>query len=304
MFTSKIGIIIWTLLGICVLFALVYYLYLENKNHNKNSTVSKNTSKKVEDKVYNNQKSSENKKLLDEIEFLKNRNKELNSIITRHSMTIGELKYELKKMEMVKNTPENATNNSKTENESIIYKKVFSDFELYHTNPKQAIKNFVNEIYERDYEGKRNSKEWTDNKGKDFELFIGKIYELSGYDVIYNGIEAHKKRLSDYGTDLIVERDGHKVAIQCKHYAKDGKLPVGVSKDYYISVEKFDVNEFIIYSTVQKISRPLKKELFENKKIILRNNWQNLLFKHLNKVAPKLFEELNISQKDFKSLIE
>ena len=53
--------------------------------------------------------------------------------------------------------------------------------------------------------------------GRDYERYIGYLYENEGYSVYYQGIEAG---LEDLGRDLIAKRDGEIRVIQCKYWAQ------------------------------------------------------------------------------------
>ena len=53
------------------------------------------------------------------------------------------------------------------------------------------------------------------SKGTIYERFVGKLYENTGYKVIYNGID---KGSHDGGIDLICRIDKYTVLVQCKNY--------------------------------------------------------------------------------------
>ena len=53
--------------------------------------------------------------------------------------------------------------------------------------------------------------------GRDYELFIGYLYECEGYTVSYFGIENGKE---DLGRDLICRKDGNTLIVQCKYWSK------------------------------------------------------------------------------------
>lgn len=62
---------------------------------------------------------------------------------------------------------------------------------------------------------------WTGKKppwqlGRDYERYIGYLYERDGYDVRYFGVEAG---LGDLGRDLICLRDSEVLVVQCKYWA-------------------------------------------------------------------------------------
>ncbi len=65
------------------------------------------------------------------------------------------------------------------------------------------------------YQTKQKSK-W--KIGRDFERYIGYIYEKKGYSVQYHGALFG---LEDRGRDLIVTTDTEKLVIQCKRWAKE-----------------------------------------------------------------------------------
>lgn len=63
---------------------------------------------------------------------------------------------------------------------------------------------------------------WTKKKstwelGRDYERYIGYLYEKEGYSVVYKGIEAG---LEDLGRDLIAKKDNQLKIIQCKYWAQ------------------------------------------------------------------------------------
>lgn len=54
--------------------------------------------------------------------------------------------------------------------------------------------------------------------GRDYERYVGWLYESKGYSVKYKGILAG---LEDLGRDLICRKDGRTIIIQCKYWSKD-----------------------------------------------------------------------------------
>ncbi|MGA2797061.1 MAG: restriction endonuclease [Thermoguttaceae bacterium] len=54
--------------------------------------------------------------------------------------------------------------------------------------------------------------------GRDYERFIGYLYEQKGYYVYYQGIE---KGLEDLGRDLICKKDNQVEIVQCKYWRDD-----------------------------------------------------------------------------------
>ena len=54
--------------------------------------------------------------------------------------------------------------------------------------------------------------------GRDYERYVGWLYETKGYKVEYKGI---LDGLEDLGRDLICRKDGRTLIIQCKYWSKD-----------------------------------------------------------------------------------
>jgi hypothetical protein len=54
--------------------------------------------------------------------------------------------------------------------------------------------------------------------GRDYERYIGYLYEQDGYDVAYYGIE---KGLEDLGRDVIATKDGEIDVVQCKRWSAE-----------------------------------------------------------------------------------
>lgn len=53
--------------------------------------------------------------------------------------------------------------------------------------------------------------------GRDYECFVGYLYEREGYTVSYFGIDNGKE---DLGRDLICRKDGNTLVVQCKYWSK------------------------------------------------------------------------------------
>ena len=84
--------------------------------------------------------------------------------------------------------------------------------EEYHNLPVDERNQLALDRY---IESRKKSK-W--QIGRDFEMYIGYLYETDGYKVTYTGIE---KKLEDMGRDLIAENDKEVLIIQCKYWSKD-----------------------------------------------------------------------------------
>jgi hypothetical protein len=54
--------------------------------------------------------------------------------------------------------------------------------------------------------------------GRDYERYVGYLYENDGYDVAYYGIE---KGLEDLGRDVIARKDGRIDVVQCKRWSAE-----------------------------------------------------------------------------------
>ena len=57
--------------------------------------------------------------------------------------------------------------------------------------------------------------------GRDYELYVGYLYEQKGFVVTYYG-ETHG--LEDLGRDLICKKDGKTQIVQCKYWSKDKQI--------------------------------------------------------------------------------
>ena len=59
--------------------------------------------------------------------------------------------------------------------------------------------------------------------GRDYERYIGYLYEIKGFKVQYHGIEKLK---NDLGRDLICTKGNHIEVIQCKYWSNQKGIPV------------------------------------------------------------------------------
>jgi len=78
--------------------------------------------------------------------------------------------------------------------------------EIFEENRKKRYKEFI----------KKNIQ-----KGKEFELKVGKYYENLGYIVSYNGIG---RKLKDEGIDIIAKNKNEILLIQCKNWTGSKKI--------------------------------------------------------------------------------
>ena len=98
-----------------------------------------------------------------------------------------------------------------------------------HAGDEDQTRNWLTrEEYERLTPAERNQRALDNYKashnkskrqiGRDYERYVGWLYESKGYSVEYKGILAG---LEDLGRDLICRKDGRTVIIQCKYWSKD-----------------------------------------------------------------------------------
>ena len=74
---------------------------------------------------------------------------------------------------------------------------------------QRALDNYIN----------RNKTKW--QIGRDYELYIGYVYQNKGYSVDYTGSYA---KFEDLGRDLICKKDGITLIIQCKYWSKEKQI--------------------------------------------------------------------------------
>lgn len=67
-------------------------------------------------------------------------------------------------------------------------------------------------------------------KGREYEKYVGLLYEKEGYEVKYNGIE---KGSHDRGIDLMCEKGRHTVLVQCKCYTEGKSKSVSLRDVYH-----------------------------------------------------------------------
>lgn len=111
--------------------------------------------------------------------------------------------------------------------------------------------------------------------GRDYELYVGYKYTLKGYSVNYFG---SYMGLEDLGRDLIVEKDGKVIIIQCKYWSREKLIHekhinqlYGTVASYCIEnkMKKSDVSGLLITNTqlsdmAKKMAAFLKISYIEN----------------------------------------
>jgi hypothetical protein len=82
--------------------------------------------------------------------------------------------------------------------------------------------------------------------GRDYERYIGHLYEIEGFNVCYQGIEAG---LEDLGRDLIARKDNQIKVIQCKYWAKHKTIHekhicqlFGTTLKYWVELKKMKLS--------------------------------------------------------------
>ena len=102
--------------------------------------------------------------------------------------------------------------NEKIQEEKIVdnVKKYISDEEYRTLSTTKR-----NQLALDNYLSGRKSK-W--QVGRDYELYIGYIYNKKGYMIEYNGII---KQLEDMGRDVIATKDNTRLIIQCKNWSQE-----------------------------------------------------------------------------------
>lgn len=105
-------------------------------------------------------------------------------------------------------------------NEIVNNKDVQDEYEILrkYLSPEEYQKMSTSEKYQLALDRYKNSNKKTNWQiGIDFERYIGYLYEIKGYSVIYNGAI---EKLEDMGRDLIATKGENIVVIQCKNWSK------------------------------------------------------------------------------------
>ena len=66
---------------------------------------------------------------------------------------------------------------------------------------------------------KKDKTDW--QIGRDYELFVGQMFEKCGYSISFFGIE---RQLEDLGRDIIAKKDNNTLIIQCKNWSKNKQI--------------------------------------------------------------------------------
>ena len=96
---------------------------------------------------------------------------------------------------------------------------------LFNKNDETQKKNFKPTKTQR--QNYQKMKRQNIKKGKEYEKFIGRMFEEKGYIVKYNGIEAGKK---DSSIDLIAIKGQQIIFTQCKNWKEGSKYKINHEK--------------------------------------------------------------------------
>lgn len=101
--------------------------------------------------------------------------------------------------------------------------------------------------------------------GIDYERYIGYVYEIKGYKVIYNGA---LKGLEDMGRDIIAKKDSETLVVQCKYWNKEKTIHEKHIFQLYgtVILEKMKSNTevkgvFVTSTTLSETALAVAKEL-------------------------------------------
>lgn len=109
--------------------------------------------------------------------------------------------------------------------------------------------------------------------GRDYERYIGYLYEAEGYGVYYQGIV---EGLADLGRDLICKKDNSVEIVQCKYWSKEKQIHekhifqlLGTAIAYRIDHPRALVQPWLITSTTlsdtaKRFTKELKIQWLEN----------------------------------------
>lgn len=74
--------------------------------------------------------------------------------------------------------------------------------------------------------------------GRDYERYIGYLYERQGWSVSFRGAVAG---VHDRGVDLIAQRNGATHLVQCKRWSRDKEIAEDVSFHFFASMVRYAV---------------------------------------------------------------
>lgn len=171
---------------------------------------------------------------------------------------------------------------------------------------------------------------WTKKKsswelGRDYERYIGFIFEKKGYRVYYQGIEAG---LEDLGRDLIAKKNNEIKVIQCKYWAQHKKIHekhicqlFGTTLKYWIEHQKITKKQkplfmismmkgenitgvFVTSTTLSEVAKQFANELgIEVKEKLFFKRYPSIKCNISKKTGERIYH-LPMDQKYDKTIIE
>jgi hypothetical protein len=104
--------------------------------------------------------------------------------------------------------------------------------------------------------------------GRDFERYVGYLFERHNYKVEYYGID---KKLEDLGRDLIVENEKNVIIVQCKYWSKNKTIHEKHIAQLFGTFFKFKLDnpnitkkisaQFVSHTTISDTARAFAKAL-------------------------------------------
>ena len=133
----------------------------------------------------------------------------------------------------------------------------------------------------------RNKSKWA--IGRDYEMYVGYLYEQKGYSIEYKGIV---DGFDDLGRDIIATKDDEVCIIQCKYWARYKEIHekhifqlFGTTMEYWINNYRATRERFNLFT--QNLRNNKKSKNFE----------QFARFLNENKLRPIFFTSTNLSDK-------
>ena len=128
--------------------------------------------------------------------------------------------------------------------------------------------------------------------GVRFEEYMGNLFKMDGYSV------RKTPASGDNGVDLIIQRNGCKVAVQCKRYK--GNVPVSAIQEVYAGKDMYDCDEALVVtnsyftSPAERMAEKLNVALWDRNELIdqinqikpVKNEWNEYVkqFYDLSKI--------------------
>ncbi|MFH1157474.1 MAG: restriction endonuclease [Pseudomonadota bacterium] len=111
--------------------------------------------------------------------------------------------------------------------------------------------------------------------GEDYEKFVGDLIEPSGWSVVYT------PKTGDQGVDIIAQKNGIKVAVQCKFY--QGSVPNSAIQEIYSGAQFYEAAWGVLVTS--GIPTKSARQLAESLGVIYCHHDQ--VVKELNRIVPE-----------------